>query len=178
MDDYFFFIAVLALIPGAGLFFSFIGTWYQFELITEGKALPPPNFIQRVEDVATYATVAQLLCWTTIFSIKFSFLFYFRALVNRLYKMEVLWWFTFAGLVPTAAISIAGVFIVCPHTGPSILGKLALDYRGQLTNAHGESCAVGPAFLRREHGFLYYSVAADIVTDAMRKPLNTSQESV
>lgn len=124
MDDYFFFIAALALIPGAGLFFSYIGPEYELELIAKGKALPPPNFIQRVENGATYATVAELLCWTTIFSIKFSFLFYFRALVNRLYKMEVLWWFTFAGLVPTAAISIAGVFIVCPHTGPSIISKL------------------------------------------------------
>lgn len=126
MDDYFFFIAVLALIPGAALFYSYIGPSYEAEVITGGNTLPPPDFIQRIEDAATYATAAQLLCWTTIFSIKFSFLFYFRALVNRLYKMEVLWWFTFAGLVPTAAISITGVFIVCPHTGPSILGELVL----------------------------------------------------
>lgn len=56
-----------------------------------------------------------------------SFLFYFRALVNRLYRMEVWWWFTFAVLVPSAAISIAGAFIVCAHTGSSILGMLDLS---------------------------------------------------
>ena len=128
MDDYFFFIAVLALIPGAGLFFSYVGTSYEVQAIIEGKAPPPPNLIRRLDNAATYATTAELLCWTTIFSVKFSFLFYFRALVNRLYKMEVLWWFTLAVLVPTAAISIAGTFIVCPHTGTSVLGRLGLEF--------------------------------------------------
>lgn len=126
MDDHFFFIAVLALIPGAGLFFAYIGTSYEAEVVIEGKAPPPPDFIRRLDNAATYASIAELLCWTTIFSIKFSFLFYFRALVNRLYKMEVLWWLTLAVLVPTAAISIVGTFIVCPHIGSSILGKFGL----------------------------------------------------
>ena len=103
MDDYFFFFAVATLVVGEGLSFSNIGTSYKIE-----------------------ATI-RLFCWAAIFSVKFSFLFYFRALVDRWYKMEVWWWFTFMVLVPTAAISIAGALIVCLHKGSSTLGMLDLS---------------------------------------------------
>ena len=127
LDDYFFFLAVATLVPGEGLFFSYVRTLYEIEAITEGKAVPPSNFLQRLYNAATYCATAELLCWATIFLVKFSFLFYFRALVNRLYRMEVWWWFTLAVLVPIAAISIVGTFIVCPYIGPSILGMLDLS---------------------------------------------------
>lgn len=123
-DDYFFFFAIAALIAGAGLFFAFIGTSYIVLAVSEGRTLPPPNFMQKMENAARYALFAQLLSWTTIFSVKISFLFYFWALVNRLYKMEIWWWFTFATFVPITATMISGPFIVCPYTGPSILRRL------------------------------------------------------
>ena len=123
MDDYLFFVAIATLVPGTGLFFSYIRTSFVIKAVLDGKASPSPNFLQSVENAATHAQIAQLLCWITIFSIKFSFLFYFRALVNRLYKMEIWWWCTLVMLVPTAAISIAGSFIACPHTGSSYLGR-------------------------------------------------------
>lgn len=151
VDDYFFIVAIATLIPGAGLFFSYIKTAYAIEAVLDRKASLPPYFLQTLENAATYAQIAQLLCWITIFSIKFSFLFYFRALVNRLYKMEIWWWCTLVVLVPTAAVSIAGSFIACPHTGSSYL----------------VDCNSSPAFLRREHGILDCLVVLDIVTDFM-----------
>lgn len=123
-DDYFFFVAAAALIAGAGLFYAFIGTSYIFHAVSEGRTPPPPDFLQETENAATYALIAELLCWTTIFSVKFSFLFYFRALVHRLYRLEVWWWFTLAVFIPITAIIIPAPFIVCPHTGPSILCRL------------------------------------------------------
>ncbi len=120
-DDYLFLIATAALIAGTGLYYAFIGILYTSQAIS---FIPPPDFLQESEHAATHAFAANLLCWTTIFSIKFSFLFYFRALVNRLYKMEVWWWFTLAVFIPITAMVIPGAFIVCPHTGPSILCRL------------------------------------------------------
>ena len=75
--------------------------------------------LAKLYDAATYILTAEVFCWAAIFSVKFSFLFYFRALVNKLYKMEVWCWITFAVLVPTSAISIAGPFILCPRIGSS-----------------------------------------------------------
>ena len=168
-DDYFCLVATAALIAGAGLFYAFIGILYTVHAISEGKTIPPPNFVQEIEHAASQAQIAELLCWTTIFSIKFSFLFYFRALVNRLHKMEVWWWFTFAVFIPITAIIIPGPFIVCPHTGPSVLCRLSRLHTDSSTNIHVVYCSSNPGFLRREHGFLYFTVASDIVTDIMRR---------
>ena len=124
VDDYFFFLAVVTLIPGQGLLFCYTGILYEIEATIEGKATPPPNVLQKLYNAAPFATTAELLCWTAIFSVKFSFLFYFRALVDRLYNMQVLWWITFAVLVPATAVSIAGTIIVCPYRGSSVSGML------------------------------------------------------
>ena len=102
VDDYFFFLAVATLMVGEGISFSNIRTSYRIEAI-------------------------RLFCWATIISVKFSFLFYFRGLVDRWYKMEIWWWFTFAVMVPTAAISIAATFTACLHKGSSIPGMLDLS---------------------------------------------------
>ena len=81
-DDYLFFIAVAAFIPGAALFFAYIGVSYDAIAISNGESLPPPSFTQEIESLATYALLAELLCWAAIYSVKFSFLLYFRALIN------------------------------------------------------------------------------------------------
>lgn len=120
-DDYLFFLAAAALVAGNGLFYAFIGIFYHLQAIAEGKALPSPDLLHDIENAATYALFAQLVCWTAIFSVKLSFLLYFRALVNRLYKMEAWWWFTFVVFIPIAAVMIPGPFIVCPHIGLSAL---------------------------------------------------------
>lgn len=109
------------LVTGTGLCFSFIVTLYKTFAIAEGKFLPPPNFIQDIEDAAEYTLIAELLYWTTIFSVKWSFLFYFRALTHHLKRMEVWWWFVLVILVPVSSITISGPFIVCPHAGRSII---------------------------------------------------------
>ena len=124
MDDYLFFVALATLIAGVGLFFAYIGTSYTFYAVAEGKVQPPLDFLQEIENASTYAEIAELLCWTTIFMVKFSFLFYFRALVNKLPVMEVWWWFNLVLFVPIAGIMIPGTFIVCPHTGSSVIGGL------------------------------------------------------
>ena len=125
MDDYLFFLAIATLVASFGLFFSFVGTFYDINDINEGKLRPPSDFIQKVENAAVYCQWAEVLGWTTLFSVKFSFLFYFRALVNRLHKMEIFWWSTFVLFIPIAATVLSGSFIVCPHTtGPAILRRL------------------------------------------------------
>ena len=79
--------------------------------------------MQKSADAATYAQIGEVLCWATILSIKLSFLIYFRALVDRLYKVELWWWFNIVVFIPIAAIMISGPFIACPHVGQAELCK-------------------------------------------------------
>lgn len=120
MEDYLVFVAVAALIVETALSFSIIKTVNNAFAIGEGKILPPPGFIRRLELITQYALAVQILGWTTIFSIKWSFLFYFRGLTHRLQRMEAWWRFIAILLAPTTAMTILGPFIVCPHTGRSI----------------------------------------------------------
>lgn len=131
-DDYSFCVATLTSIAGAGLFYAFIGDCFLFRAISEGTTPPPLDFMQKTTDAAAYALVAELMCWTTIFSVKLSFLLYFRALVDRLYKVELWWWFNIVVFVPIAVIMILGPFIICPHAGPSVFCKPPMTLLGGL----------------------------------------------
>lgn len=169
-DDYLFCLATLTLIAGTALSYTFVGDYFLFLAISEGRTPPPLNFTQKITEAATYALIAEVLCWTTIFSVKLSFLLYFRALVDRLYRVELWWWFNIVVFIPIAAINILGPFIVCPHTGPSVFGKPPTTLlAGLIADVQTVHCTSSPEFLRQEHNILYFSVTADIVTDIMRK---------
>lgn len=72
--------------------------------------------------------------------------------------------------IPIAAIMISGSFIVCPHKGPSVICEPPVSLlTGLFADVPIAQCTSSPGFLRREHGFLYFTVASDMVTDIMRK---------
>lgn len=175
MEDYLVFVAVAALIAETALSFSIIKTVNNAFAIKEGKILPLPNFIRSMELVTQYALAVQILSWITIFSIKWSFLFYFRGLTHRLQRMEAWWWFIVMILAPITAMTILGPFIVCPHTGKSIFcipkPPFMQYYRLMSLAVH---CQPTPKFVRREHIWVYYTAASDVVTDIMRRQRQTT----
>ena len=76
-----------------------------------------------------YAFIA--VAWTTIFSIKFSFLFFFRRLIDRLKGFIVYWRVVVAFNIVAWALSVCHPFISCPRfdlsagkSGPSIVSGL------------------------------------------------------
>lgn len=175
VDDYFLFLATAALIGSTGLFLKIIPSLYFFAKVILGHALPPKNSLQEAIHYSIYGTIGEVLCWTTIFAVKFSFLFYFRSLVRRLHNLTILWWCTFVILTPVAITMILGTFIVCPYVGSELLSK-CFAYRWLKTLGFGTDfpaahCVAGIQFLRREYIVLYYSVISDILTDALRKQL-------
>ena len=95
--------------------------------------------------------------------------FYFRGLTHRLQRMEAWWWFIAMILAPITAMTILGPFIVCPHTGKSIFcipkPPFMQYYRLMSLAVH---CQPTPKFVRREHIWVYYTAASDVVTDVMR----------
>jgi hypothetical protein len=125
-DDYFLFLAVSTLIASNALFFAALPDLYLFAAVAAGQSLPPKNFIQAAADTATFAIAAEILSWTTIFAVKFSFIFYFRTLVRRLPRLTVWWRIVIAICVLLAIVSICGALIVCPYVGSEILCQFPL----------------------------------------------------
>lgn len=122
VEDYLVFVALTAHIIGTVLSILFALILYKSFAISQGKLRFSSNFIRNIENASQYVMATESLCWLTIFSIKWSFLFYFKALTYRLKRMELWWWFIVILLVPITTIAIFSPFITCPHAGRSILG--------------------------------------------------------
>lgn len=93
-DDGFLFLSIITLVASTGLFYSTVPSQYHFAAAAAGLEPLPPDFLVVVAKTANIAYAAETLAWTTIFAVKFSFLFYFRGLIRRLQGLNVLWWCT------------------------------------------------------------------------------------
>lgn len=54
-----------------------------------------------------------VLTYTSIFAVKFSFLFFFRVLVRRVHKMVVYWWIVIAITTVGWIVCVIGIFLPC-----------------------------------------------------------------
>lgn len=103
IDDGIVLFGVLCLVVSMVLLINFIDDLFLMKAL-EGDKIPenlPVNFLKRVVDFERYATGALVLTWCVIVCVKFSYLFLFRKLIDRLHPMRVYWWFAavFNGLV-------------------------------------------------------------------------------
>ena len=92
------------------LLFVFVDDLFLVEAL-EGNTIPadlPVDFLQRVFDFERLAVGALVLTWCAIISVKFSYLFLFRKLVDRIRPMVIYWW---VAVVFNALISIYGIVI-------------------------------------------------------------------
>ena len=123
IDDGFFLLAVITFLAGTAMTYVDTPHFYLEENVEAGLERPPANFIpllilgEKLEDAVTS------LIGVAIVSVKFSFLFFFRALLRQQKKMMVWWWCIFAILIPTAFIMIFAIFIVCAHWNQEIFGQ-------------------------------------------------------
>ncbi|KAF6240900.1 hypothetical protein HO173_000692 [Letharia columbiana] len=149
VDDGFFLLAVITFLAGTVMTYVDVPHFYSEELVEAGLESAPANFIsslilgEKLEDAVTS------LLGVAIVSVKFSFLFFFRALLRQQKKMMVWWWCIFAILIPTAFVMIFAIFIVCAYWNQEIFVK-----------------CVTPAAHQRQNGVLKAITILDIVTDA------------
>ena len=97
---------------------------YMQEQVEARVQSPPANFMEALVVDQKTQNAAVVLLGVALFSVKFSFLFFFRILLQRTKKWYVWWWWTvFAILIPSSAIFIFSDFIACPYTGEAILSE-------------------------------------------------------
>ena len=122
-DDWMFLFAVGFLIAGTTMVFLTL-PYNQTEVnVGAGVEAPPPDFAHQLDFDVKFQDAASLLVNASIFSVKFSFLLFFRRLLERTGKLQRYWWFTFIITVPSAIVCMCTEFIACPAFGDRIMGK-------------------------------------------------------
>lgn len=115
MDDAFLFFAEICLCASVGIQYSFVDNLFLEEaLITRPSStmLPPDIFYQLIR-FHKLSVAFLVLTNTSIFAVKFSFLFFFRVLVRRVHKMAVYWWIVVAVTILAWILSVMSFFLPC-----------------------------------------------------------------
>ena len=126
VDDGFFFLAVATFVSGTTLIYLDLPYIYLQEDVEAGLRAPPPDLLSQLLHSVKLQDAAATLLGTTISSVKFSFLFFFRDLLRQQKRMFVWWWCIFAFLIPTAAIMIFSSMISCSNFDERIIGPSCL----------------------------------------------------
>lgn len=75
----------------------------------------PTDFIQQYGYFHKFSNACLILLWTTVCSVKFSFLALFRKLVDRNHSLTMYWRIVLALNIVIWLFGIAGVIITCPY---------------------------------------------------------------
>lgn len=115
IDDAFLFIAQVLLCVCLGLLYMFADSLFLDEaLVTRPSlAIIPPDFENQLFRFHKISDAYLVLTYTSIFAVKFSFLFFFRVLVRRVHKMVVYWWIVVAVTAVAWIVCSISIFLPC-----------------------------------------------------------------
>lgn len=77
------------------------------------SAIIPPDFENQLFRFHKISDAYLVLTYTSIFAVKFSFLFFFRVLVRRVHKMVVYWWIVVAVTAVAWIVCVICIFLPC-----------------------------------------------------------------
>ena len=120
VDDGFVLFSCACLTGATVLFYLSISNTYFVELVLLNPATAkiPPDFLQEVlwYQRGSYSFLA--LSFTTIFSIKASFLCFFKRLIEGVDHMAIIWWVAVGTTAASWVLCVCAEFIACPYFGP------------------------------------------------------------
>ena len=123
LDDAFLGFALLALTAGTGFVFSQLSNIYLSQKLIEGHVTP--EGVALLRGVNTGATmlwiqraryIHAIIFWLVIYSVKFSFLFFFSHLVSRVHCLTLYWRVIFVINIIAFVFCLCSSFIGCPYT--------------------------------------------------------------
>lgn len=122
LDDVFLYFGVICLCAAVGLLLQFSEAMFMSEsLITAHKGSYVRSKGGLLIQLNKTSDAYLALTYTTLFSVKLSFLFFFRILVRRVRKMAIYWWTVLAIMIVAWPVSIvAAVAPSCPVFGIAI----------------------------------------------------------
>jgi len=117
-DDGILLFGIACLIAAIGILLNIVDKLYLVGASESGNLVNVPlpgDFIEQAFEFQKMVTVALVLTWSAIVSVKFSYLFLFRRLIGRLPRMVTYWWIA---VVYNGMISIYGAIVygvACPN---------------------------------------------------------------
>ncbi|KAI4252337.1 MAG: hypothetical protein LQ352_004344 [Teloschistes flavicans] len=139
VDDGFLVVAVCCLICSLVIMYSVaIDKMYQIQELS--AALPfalsigfhiddmsqDSQFLQDSYDFLKWITVSQALAWCSVMAVKFSFLFLFRKLIERMPPLITYWWFVITFNIVALGYGMSTYFLYCPYFNNPKLYECAL----------------------------------------------------
>lgn len=121
---------------------------YLQEDVEAGLRMPPADFLKKMIHSEKIQDAGTVLLATTIFSVKFSSLFFFRHLLRLQKKLMLYWWLICFIIVPSAAVFMFSDFISCDFFDERIVVR-----------------CTSPGALARQSATLKASAILDILTD-------------
>ena len=119
LDDIFLLFACAALTAAIPVLYNVIPPLYIVQGIEEGIRLAQSSGIDVSAEVHLYATlhlIHEALGWAVIFLVKFSFLSFFRQLVDRIRDLVLYWKVVCVMSVVACAFCVGFSFMGCPRT--------------------------------------------------------------
>jgi heme/copper-type cytochrome/quinol oxidase subunit 2 len=118
IDDGFLIVALCCLISAMSIMYSVtIDRMYLAEAVAVG--LPgvdlPPDFLQQAFDFQKWVTITLTLLWCAVMAVKFSFLFFFRKLIDRIRPLIIYWWVVTVFNVAVLGYGSTVYYLACPH---------------------------------------------------------------
>lgn len=108
-DDYFLLFATLSLTSGMVLMFSILSSLYTSQ---EKASNPEKTQINPSHFKIVYALPT--LAWTTIFCVKFAYLWFFRLLIDRLRSLTIYWRVVVAITSISYPLCASSSYMACP----------------------------------------------------------------
>ena len=119
IDDAFFAFSFVCLCASTILLYQLIpGLYFEQELVLDPSAVPYKTVIEAIPELLVYQKISYshlTLTWNVIFSVKFSFLFFFRFLIRRLATLNFYWRIVVWMNAVCYILCVSDVFIACPH---------------------------------------------------------------
>ncbi|MCJ1230794.1 hypothetical protein MMC12_007468 [Toensbergia leucococca] len=150
VDDVFFILAMIFLVAGTTMMFLTLPYNQTGQDVGAGVEAPPPDINHQLDMDVKFQDTAVLLLNACIYSVKFSFLFFFRHLLSRTKQLKVWWWCIFIFTIPCAIVCMCTEFIACPAFGDRIM-----------------AVCVSNSALKRQLTDLYVTTGLDILTDLL-----------
>lgn len=132
------------------------GWMYQFILITSGKLWPPPeDFVADTQRYYKGSLIVLVLFYTSLWSVKISFLIFFKCLGHNIRRQKIHWWSVFALTVAT--------YLVC--FGDTQYWCLVAPLKDIFAHCSSDSAIHWTLFT------LKFNCAMDVLTDILSKSI-------
>lgn len=115
LDDTFLAFGVACLCVSFALALNFLSSMFLVEAIHTGYPIPdtPLDIVDQLLRFHRLGYIFVVLTHTTIFAVKFSYLFFFKSLIRRVRKLTIYWWTVTLITGAVWGFGVVAVFIPC-----------------------------------------------------------------